>query len=164
MSKESVNRTSETNISNKTKFSFNVFPKATYKNSIRYSNIYVCVSFKAVRIKIDSLLLTIIHCYWFLTQTFWFFFLATKQNNEVYEFYEIKCTKIISLAWFFNDSDLVQIMKMEHVSNGMIKIRCHFAKSKLTYLKLIEYIYSHISSICYIISFSLLYMYNSDIY
>jgi len=43
MSKESINRTSETNISNKTKFSFNVFPKATYKNSIRYSNIHVCV-------------------------------------------------------------------------------------------------------------------------
>ncbi|XP_018300323.1 zinc finger CCCH domain-containing protein 3 isoform X2 [Mycetomoellerius zeteki] len=34
MSKENLNRTSETDISSKTKFAFNVSPKVTYKNSI----------------------------------------------------------------------------------------------------------------------------------
>ncbi|XP_018372497.1 PREDICTED: zinc finger CCCH domain-containing protein 3 isoform X2 [Trachymyrmex cornetzi] len=34
MSKESLNRTSEVDLSSKTKFAFNVSPKATYKNSI----------------------------------------------------------------------------------------------------------------------------------
>lgn len=36
MGKEILNCTTETNINSKTKFTFNVFPKATYKNSIRY--------------------------------------------------------------------------------------------------------------------------------